>query len=443
MLEDALRDDRTDIDNESTADLVSQIGRGLRGVNLNAPSLATESMYGDEYNDQSDDYGGDSGEDSYDEMGDTTSVQLPSYPTPYEVWQAKHSTEDDIAMAKKLTKKEMKGVIHRLNQSGRKKQELLAQQQHKQIAEEIKNASFHPEINKKSRELNEQNHVQRLPDRQDALLAARDAQLKKQRELKVEKELGEMRDLPDVQNSHESWRRIKARMNIVAGNNRRTTSDLLQYGDDKKQRLMQRRQIAHETEDREATFTPQINQHSLRLHQRMTREGRDVRRDQPSRIGKKKVVVGGTGTAADPGHEEELFKPKINARSKAVPVDGAAHTRLYDRAMEKTRRKQDDEERLLDAHVKDVPGVGSTRKIGARETGTKLRATATKGSPGGGVEMDAVASILNASPGSLMASTEGAQFTVVDYDEKMDFIFGLFNQEFPPALASAYDEYDE
>ena len=54
MLEDALRDDRTDIDNESTADLVSQIGRGLRGVNLNAPSLATESMYGDEYNDQSD-----------------------------------------------------------------------------------------------------------------------------------------------------------------------------------------------------------------------------------------------------------------------------------------------------------------------------------------------------------------------------------------------------
>ena len=60
MLEDALRDDRTDVDNESTADLVSQIGRGLRGVNLNAPSLATESMYGDEYNDQSDDYGGDS-----------------------------------------------------------------------------------------------------------------------------------------------------------------------------------------------------------------------------------------------------------------------------------------------------------------------------------------------------------------------------------------------
>ena len=280
-------------------------------------------------------------------------------------------------------------------------------------------------------------------ERQDALLAARDAQLKKQREIKVEKELAEMRDFPDhVSASQASWERIKRRQNIQVKERDRDSNHLQRYGEDKKTRMLQRRQIAHDHEDREATFMPQINSNSLRIHQRMVSENRDVRRGR-----KQRVVVGGKGTHEDPGHEEEVFKPKINSRSRKVPVDGDAFNRLYSSAMKTKARKELREQEVIDKHVRGVAGVGSTRKAGQRRADLK-GSPATPGdafSPRSHIKFDqslsAVSGVLSASPGSVLQGGAGgfdgagdgqpARVSTVEYNDKMAFIFDLFATHWP------------
>jgi hypothetical protein len=424
MLENALDDDMVSIAG-TEAELVHQMSGGIHDLDLNAPSLATMSVA-----DRNDIANYDDFDDEDDLSIADSNIQLPSYPTPYEVWQSKQQNEKSRKQTLRLKKQDMDKVIARLNSSGRKKQEQLSEAQHRQIAEEIKNASFAPEINTKSRELNDQNHVQRLPDRQDALLAARDANLKKQRELKVEKELHHMQDGPDVSASHDSWRRIKAKQHIMVNRDRRTVNDLLKYGEDRRTRQMQRRMIAHEDEDREATFSPQINQHSLRLHARMVKSGRDVRRDPNARSGKQRVIVGGTGTAHDPGHEEELFEPKINKRSKAVPTGGGnAHNRLYEQGLASTRRKQGREATLMAATLKDVPKTAHQTLMSTRNDSPAQNTTQT--------DID-VMSVLNADATSVMTghyqATNPASVTEVEFNPKMDFIFQLFDADAPAMM---------
>lgn len=456
LLEDAIRDEASvddGLDTASARDIMTRVAAGLDGIDLDARSLATMSEYsaggggggrGVHYDDMDDGYD-DEHDDRYAASDVSSSVMLPAHPTPYEVWQEKHEGEiEDVApRVKVMSGAEMDRVIDRLNSAGKKKQEVLALQQHKQIAEEIKTASFKPEINSKSRAINKENHVQRLPERQDALLAARDAQLKKQREIKVEKELAEMRDFPDhVSASQASWERIKRRQNIQVKERDRDSNHLQRYGEDKKTRMLQRRQIAHDHEDREATFMPQINSNSLRIHQRMVSENRDVRRGR-----KQRVVVGGKGTHEDPGHEEEVFKPKINSRSRKVPVDGDAFNRLYSSAMKTKARKELREQEVIDKHVRGVAGVGSTRKAGQRRADLK-GSPATPGdafSPRSHIKFDqslsAVSGVLSASPGSVLQGGAGgfdgagdgqpARVSTVEYNDKMAFIFDLFATHWP------------
>ena len=238
-------------------------------------------------------------------------------------------------------------------------------------------------------------------------------------------------------------------------------------------------------EEREATFHPQINQHSVKLHQRMMRQGRDVRRDQPMRSGKKTVVVGGTGTADDPGHEEEKFHPKINKNSRRVPTDKSAgsdaYSRLYNQGIESTMRKRAKEAELVDQHVAGVPGVGTRAPLSMRSQeftqsrmhGAKAGAMTRQQRQNGGRDDagDAVglaqmsdvvsviqirtgvqesrdltlcisfspsqSSVLGAKPSDLLNGQFGAatssvkNFTAVDYNPKMAFIFTLFDTPFP------------
>jgi hypothetical protein len=451
MLEDAISKDGVDgMDTASAADIMAKVAAGLEGMDLNAPSLATESQFGgdDDLGSESH-YGGMDDDHHYDDYDDdgsdlSSSVMLPAHPTPYEVWQEKHEHEmvGAAPKVKVLSGAEMDHVIDRLNSAGKKKQQVLALQQHKQIAEEIKTASFKPEINSKSRKINSENHVQRLPDRQDALLAARDAQLKKQRELKVEKELEEMRDFPDhVSASQSSWERIKRRQNIQVKERERSADHLMRYGEDKKTRMLQRRQIAHDSEDREATFMPQINSNSLRIHQKMMRQGRDVRRDHGAR--KKRVVVGGKGTAEDPGHEEEVFKPKINTRSRKVPVDGDAFTRLYDKAMVSKKKKDGAQRDIADKHIKGVAGIGSTRKAGMR--GAALHsADSVAATPTSSAVLDAVSGVLHSDPSAVLnvsSGTKAAKVHTVDYNDTMHFIFDSFATPWPLQAPYAAAQY--
>ena len=87
MLEDAIRDDASDgMDTASAADIMAKVAAGLEGMDLNAPSLATESQYGgddlgSEEHDRS--YGGmhDRDYDDYDDGSDLGSSVLYCYLT--------------------------------------------------------------------------------------------------------------------------------------------------------------------------------------------------------------------------------------------------------------------------------------------------------------------------------------------------------------------------
>jgi hypothetical protein len=153
MLEQALENES--LPEDEALEIMSKLSRGVNELDLQ--ELDDLSVAGSEY--QSSVYS--DSESSYSpDLRATTTVQLPAYKTPYEVWEEKHKGDKQKLKAPvTLSKQREKDLISRLNESGRKKQELLALQQHKQIAEEIKNASFAPTINKKSRELNDQNQV--------------------------------------------------------------------------------------------------------------------------------------------------------------------------------------------------------------------------------------------------------------------------------------------
>ena len=62
-------------------------------------------------------------------------------------------------------------------------------------------------------------------------------------------------------------------------------------------------------------------------------------------------------TNADPGHEEELFKPQIHTRTKiGKRSDGkSAHERLYDHANDQNVRKHNEQVALLENFTKGMP----------------------------------------------------------------------------------------
>ena len=58
-----------------------------------------------------------------------------------------------------------------------------------------------------------------------------------------------MQEMPNVKASHESWRRIKRKQNLMFNENDkhgRTVHDLLRYGEDKTVRASERRNISRQ-----------------------------------------------------------------------------------------------------------------------------------------------------------------------------------------------------
>ena len=173
----------------------------------------------------------------------------------------------------------------------------------------------------------------------------------------------------------------------------------------------------------------------------MMRQGRDVRRDHGAR--KKRVVVGGKGTAEDPGHEEEVFKPKINTRSRKVPVDGDAFTRLYDKAMVSKKKKDGVQRDIADKHIKGVAGVGSTRNAGMRGA-TLHGADSVAATPTSSAVLDAVSGVLHSDPSAVLnvsSGTKAAKVHTVDYNDTMHFIFDSFATPWPLQAPYAAAQY--
>lgn len=328
---------------------------GVEADDQPSGTSAMESAEGGEY------------EDEYDEEPDSPEVEMPRRPWPADLWRAAHEVDDDDREPKKLTQEEWDALVARLNESAKRKMHVLGIMQRKRIADELAGARFSPHITRRSRELAA--HNKRLPERVEALMRRRKAKLDKVREEKAQRELAEATFRPNLNKPSRS------RMGEMGERMRRRVGHLLQYDVDKRIRAAQRRQIMQEVEDRELTFSPQINPRSDKLVRRMqlrrqraeekaeagaalteeeeaalagglTERARSRRQaeimasaleaaEREIFLGRvRRLPLGSRGLTILPGHEEETFHPRINDRSRALTLrhGGPAHERLYETA---------------------------------------------------------------------------------------------------------------
>lgn len=302
-------------------------------------SGSEEEEEDDEYDDEEDSGGGGGG----------ARVDEPKGPRPIDLWRAAHEVERPAKKKLVLSGEEWMSLVNRLNESSKKKQGFLMRAQHQQIAAELAGFTFVPHISDKSRELAAQNKA--LPLRVEALMRKKKAKLDKIRHDKTEEELREATFKPNLAATQH------ARANKMAEGRR--VGHLMQYDADKRSRATQRRHLISEMENRDLTFNPAINKNSIRIVERLNLERQaalmhgDGHDDTPlpsSRIAAAKKALNAAlaaglslqsaaresglpvpdaktlrtlGRSYLPGHEEETFHPKINARSVALASGGA------------------------------------------------------------------------------------------------------------------------
>lgn len=101
--------------------------------------------------------------------------------------------------------------------------------------------------------------------------------------------------------------------------------------ENKRIRAVQRKQIIQEMEDKELTFSPQINQKSIEILQGDPTPRRALKKSDFSKLKHHEL----------PGHEEESFQPAINKRSQLATGAGVpVHDRLYGEAVTKLVSKK-------------------------------------------------------------------------------------------------------
>ena len=216
--------------------------------------------------------------------------------------------------------------------------------QHQYIAEQLAGLNFSPHINRLSREMASENLKIYDKDRLDHVMKSKREKVEKARHQLAQEEIADCTFKPDL------TKRAKKQS--------RTVEDLMDYGNVKRLRMRQRRQFMQDLEDREHTFQPQVNQNSMRMVNRMQKEGRLLP------VGGKR---GYKGTAQDPGHSEDTFSPKINKRSKSIQLKGNVYDRLYKSAKDRIEERNRSQEEYIHDHIKGVmvsPLKGSYRKFG-------------------------------------------------------------------------------
>jgi hypothetical protein len=103
--------------------------------------------------------------------------------------------------------------------------------------------------------------------------------------------------------------------------------------ENKRIRAAQRKQIIQEMEDKELTFSPQINQKSIEILQSEPTPRRALKKSDFGKLKHNQL----------PGHEQESFRPAINKRSQLASTDAAGvpvYDRLYGEAVTKLVSKK-------------------------------------------------------------------------------------------------------
>ncbi len=190
-----------------------------------------------------------------------------------------------------------------------------------------------PVISERSRELAAANRS--LPERVAALMRQKKAKLDKIRLEREQKETEETTFKPAINTGS----------NAYAGER---VGHLMQYEVDRRIRAEQRKLLINEMEDRSLTFSPALNKNSMRIVERLKvslASGAAVV-DAPNSARASSRTAAGLGLKDQAGHEEETFRPRINARSKAM-VKGhdtePVYSRLYKPAPSTTDTTDADE----------------------------------------------------------------------------------------------------
>lgn len=241
------------------------------------------------------------------------------------------------------------------------------QVQHRQLAAELADLSFKPRICLRSRQLAAK--VKSLQVRTEALTSAKDRKIMRVRDQRDHNELNDATFKPDLktpcvcgkgkglrdssvletakhtlfcQNFMRACESLNKTSEVQSMSDRmkRHVGHLAAYDTNRNIRAQQRRQIIQELEDAELTFSPDINPRSKEIAEKVMRSGGKPVKPKPS-LDDPKVKQHEL-----PGHEEETFRPAINARSRALGSraggsgseasslvsGGDVHQRLYARA---------------------------------------------------------------------------------------------------------------
>eukprot|EP00619_Florenciella_sp_RCC1007_P003916 CAMPEP_0205923768 /NCGR_PEP_ID=MMETSP1325-20131115/16594_1 /ASSEMBLY_ACC=CAM_ASM_000708 /TAXON_ID=236786 /ORGANISM="Florenciella sp., Strain RCC1007" /LENGTH=317 /DNA_ID=CAMNT_0053292035 /DNA_START=33 /DNA_END=986 /DNA_ORIENTATION=- len=250
---------------------------------------------------------------------------------------------------------EWDGLVERLHGTKRSKESTIKQQQNRELAEQLRELHFKPTLNDNSRRIAADTKRGPMLRRMEMDLEVREKKLQQKREEQLEEEIKELQPKPNLEGSKQSLKYLKQANKPT----QRSVEDIMQYGEETKLRRLQRKQIMEELENRELTFTPQLNRASLLLQEKMRREGRSMycKDSGQTHTRHKAGKARATMTNADPGHEEELFHPQIHTRiGKGKNSDGrSAHERLYAHAHDQNVRKHNEQVNLLSNFTKNMP----------------------------------------------------------------------------------------
>lgn len=342
-------------------DIVARLSHALdaNSVTLTDGGASTQQMI-DMLARQINDLHDESGEESEWSEGETdlehnmlSRVELPNRPTPYEVWATKHDTTKSVKPPRVMCDREWNGLVERLHGTKRSKESMIKQQQNRELAEQLRELKFKPSLNKNSARISRETKRGPMLQRMKHDDQVKKKKLQEKRDEQAREEVKEVLDKPNLLGAKLSLRYLKQANKPTD----RTVEDIIQYGEETKLRRLQRKQIMEELENRELTFTPQLNRASLLLQEKMRREGRSMYNKVSGQTeSRQKVVKGGSGTNDDPGHEEEVFAPRISSRAVAKSSDANknVYTRLYDSAQQSQITKHNEQVQLLSNFTKDM-----------------------------------------------------------------------------------------
>jgi len=306
-------------------------------------------------------------------------------PTPYQVWQeargggggggggsgsGKHASNDraEGRPPTRLSQKGWEDLLRHLNGADVAKKIKLMKQHHKNLADELRQLSFKPELNRNSVVMASQTLP--LSARRTSIIKSHQDYISSRQEAGMKKMMDGCTFKPKLK-----ARRLSKAYLDKAGIARRTVEDYFKYESDCRVRRLQRKQKMEELEGRELTFTPQLSRNSALIYEKLEKEGKLVA-DPITRQTMTRGKPPPTYTSQDPGHEEETFEPTIVSRSATFKRAGTSgggscsvYQRLYQSGIEKTVKQHNQQVATYRERFRNYPT--RTYEIASVEQGDK------------------------------------------------------------------------